>query len=47
MAGVTPGKKSTQSDPGKKPYQPAIGVDFGAVAEVEAKPAAFSPGSSR
>jgi hypothetical protein len=37
MPGVTPDKRSSRSRQRKKPYQPAIGFDFGKVEEVEAK----------
>src|ERR1700733_2747938 len=41
MSGFTPDKKSPRSGQRKKPYQPAIGTDFGIVEEVEAKTRSF------
>jgi hypothetical protein len=37
MPGVTPDKTPRRSGQRNKPYQPAIGTDYGAVEEVEAK----------
>jgi hypothetical protein len=41
MSGVTPDRKSPRSGQRKKPFQPAIGTDYGAVEEVEAKTRGF------
>jgi hypothetical protein len=41
MAGVTPDNKPPRSGQRKKPFQPAIGTDFGRVDEVEAKTRGF------
>jgi hypothetical protein len=41
MLGVTPDKTPSRSRQRKKPFQPAIGTDFGTVEEVEAKTRGF------
>jgi hypothetical protein len=41
MPGITPDKKSSRSGQRPKPFQPAIGTDYGAVEEVEAKNRGF------
>lgn len=41
MAGVTPDKKSSRSGQRVRPYQPAIGKDFGKIEEVEANTRGF------
>jgi hypothetical protein len=41
MPGVTPDKTTSRSGARKKPYQPAIGTDFGTIREVEAKTRGF------
>jgi hypothetical protein len=41
MPGLTPDRKSSRSVQRKKPFQPAIGTDFGAVEEVDAKTRGF------
>ena len=41
MSGLNPGKKAPPSRHGRKPFQPAIGTDFGRVEEVEARTRGF------
>jgi hypothetical protein len=41
MSGVPPNKEPRRSGQKKKPFQPAIGTDFGTVEEVEAKTRGF------
>ena len=41
MAAITPDRKSPRSSHGRKPFQPAIGRDFGRVDEVEARTRGF------
>jgi hypothetical protein len=41
MAAVTPDRKSPRLSHGRKPFQPAIGRDFGRVEEVEARTRGF------
>ncbi len=41
MAGVTQDKKTSRSGRREKPFQPAIGTDFGQVDEVEARTRGF------
>jgi nitrate reductase NapE component len=41
MSGLNPGQQAPRSRHGKKPFQPAIGTDFGKVEEVEARTRGF------
>jgi hypothetical protein len=41
MQGLTPDKNPSRSGQKRKPFQPAIGTDFGTVEEVEAKTRGF------
>jgi hypothetical protein len=41
MPGATPDRSRPRSPDRKKPFQPAIGTDFGTVEEVEAKTRGF------